>query len=88
MHDEHLRRQEVERGHRAREILDNPLWKEIWEGYKSTVIAHMTDKNTADEAVIEAKRLLTVVNQIQEDLEEALETGHFALTQLEEARNE
>lgn len=82
--DERARRAEVERGHQARQITEHPLWSELWEGYRSTLLERITDPTSPDDVVLEARRMLILCERVQRDLGAILETGHLAAMQLEE----
>lgn len=86
--DRRLRRMEVEQGHYAKQVLDNPLWAQTWENYREALVGRMTDPNSSDEHVLEARSMLIAVDRVRVDLIEALETGNLAFQQLEEANDE
>ena len=86
--DKRLRRAEVERAHLANQIASNPVWGEVWKGYRDTLIEHMTAPGASNEHVLQARDMLIAVDRVAADLAEILETGELASKQLEEAADE
>lgn len=85
--DENARRVEVERGHLAKQITDNPLWAETLNGYETALLARMVDPAATDDQALEARKMVVVVRRVRRDIEAILTTGKLALMQLEEAKD-
>ena len=73
---------EREQGHRAQQIIDNPLFVETWEKMDARLMRIMSDPSTADDAVLEARRGLIVLRRLKSEIETVLKTGEMASTQL------
>ena len=74
--------QERERGHKARQILDNPVFQDAWSRMDANLVAVMSNPASVDEAVLEARRGLIVLRRLKKEIEREFETGNMANIQL------
>jgi hypothetical protein len=82
MSDEGKLTAERERGHKARQVLDNPVFKETWDRIDANLIAAMSSSTATDEAVLEARKGLIVLRRVRKEIEREFETGNLANIQL------
>jgi hypothetical protein len=82
MADETKLAAERERGHKARQVLDNPVFKETWDRIDANLIAAMSSSTATDEAVLEARKGLIVLRRVRKEIEREFETGNLANIQL------
>lgn len=82
--DRALRRAEMEEGHHAVQILNNPLWQSIWSEFSERMVDVMTNPRSSEDSVLEARNMFLVVQKVRQEIETALTTGQLATQQLEE----
>jgi hypothetical protein len=87
--DESERLRERERGSKARQIVDNPLWAEAW----TTLDAKLTDAWKASQTGMSERRELIYLQlraaaEVRGHIETVLETGQLAEMQLDEHERE
>lgn len=87
--DELSRRRESERGNKARQIIDNPLWDEAWTALESKLMDAWKSSQTGQ---MERRELiylqLRAAAEVRGHIETVLETGQLAEMQLNEQQRE
>ena len=73
---------ETDRANRARQIIDNPLWRETVEKIEDEVTQRIMEAESGL-VTMEYKNALKMFRQIVRAFEEALETGKLASAQLD-----
>lgn len=78
---------QVDRMHKAQQIIGDPLWTEAWELYRLKVFAAIENAKT-DEGTIRGKLMLGVANDVRAYFEGLINTGKAAAHEikLEEER--
>ncbi len=76
------RKAEVERAHKARMVLENPVYQEAWQFCEDNLLAHITSDETSDEQVLEARKTLKVLKNVKKHLNTIIDTGKMAEIQL------
>ena len=83
LQDEAKRRDEVNRGERAKRILDDTLFKEAVEAVRDDIYGAFASSGIADDDARRIARLrLDVLNRVLKDLEHHMQTGELATEQL------
>ncbi len=87
--DEGLRRQERERGSKARLIIDSPLWEEAWTELQTRLTEAWLRSQTGDAQRRELIYMqLRAAAEVRGHIETVLETGRLAEMQLDEHERE
>ncbi len=87
--DEGQRRQERERGAKARLIIDSPLWEEAWTVLQTRLTDAWLRSQTGDAARRELIYMqLRAAAEVRGHIETVLETGRLAEMQLDEHERE
>lgn len=78
---------QVRRGERAAQLLNDPLWTEAWETYRLKVF-HAIENAKTDEGTLRGKLMLGVANDVRAYFEGLMNTGKMAAHEikLEEER--
>ena len=84
---DHDRIRERERAHQAKNVLENVVYQEAFTHMEGNLMATMQYPKSSDEAVLEARRMLIVLRNVQRHLEEAMQTGILAEIQLERSKH-
>lgn len=75
---------ERQRGQFARDLLDNPVYKDTWTAYESRILEQLKACNPRDaEGLQKAVMLLQIMAKFREAVEQTIETGKMATIQLE-----
>lgn len=78
-------RQELDRAHRAKVILEDPLFTAAVEGIRNTFLKAFSESSLEDDrARLHARIGLGTLERLLKDLEYHIETGKFAAKTLEE----
>lgn len=87
MDEEHKRHQEINRADMARQVLDNPVFKECLELVEKEIIEAWAQSNFRDnEGREKAWMMIVYGRKIRDILLSCIETGKMAQIQLEEKR--
>lgn len=73
---------ETDRAIRARQIIDNPLWREAFQKVDDTLRNELMAAETGDIAMAKLNAI-DMLSQIEKMFKEALETGKLASAQLD-----
>ncbi len=65
------------RGRQAKEVLENPIYKEAWDLVRSRLLVAMEMSKT-DEATLRGKLCLGLLNDVRRFMDRALEDGKVA----------
>ncbi len=85
--DEFKLTQELDRGARAKEILENELYLEAWTSVEQALIQKWRDCPVRDkEGQHELKLMLKLLDDVKANLVHVLETGKFAESRLQELK--
>ena len=81
--DRTARQKEVERGHHAKRILDDPLYVTVWEDMENALLKVMTAPQTSNEELVKARDGLIILKKLQAKFAECVRTAEMAQQQLE-----
>lgn len=74
----------VNRGHKAAQILEDPLWKECWEIYESRILEEFKNCKSDDTSRMQQLKMLHLAGlAARKHLESIMEDGKFAQADLE-----
>lgn len=76
-------KEEIERGHQAKQIIDNPLWSEFFDTAKARLMNSWESSQTVEYRE-DVWRYSQLLNQMQKHMETALQTGQMAEMSLAE----
>lgn len=75
---------EVRRGQYGRDLLDNPVFQEIWTSYEQQVVQALKDGSPRDaEGREKAVMLLQILAKLRTLIEETVDTGRLAQLEIE-----
>lgn len=78
---------EITRGHDAKRILNEPLYKEAIQAVRDGIVNAMTQSAMGDEKTHNRQVIaLQVLNMIERNLQTVMETGQMAEMQLEDKK--
>jgi len=83
MTDENALIRERNRGHLAKQVMDNAVYQDVWAKFDANLLATITDGKTPDDRVLEARRGLIILRQIKRQIEKEFQTGLMATAELE-----
>lgn len=87
--DEVSRRRESERGRKAQQIIDSPLWEEAWTTLESRLMDAWKSSRTGETERRELIYMqLRAAAEVRGHIETVLETGRLAEMQLDEQQRE
>jgi len=88
MKDENARIRERERGRLAQLVTDNAVYQQAWADMEANLRAHMESSSSADDTVLEARRMLIALRRLRRTLEDAMTTGKMAEIQMDNDRGQ
>jgi len=88
MKDENARIRERERGRLAQLVTDNAVYQQAWADMETNLRAHMESSSSADDTVLEARRMLIALRRLRRTLEDAMTTGKMAEIQMDNDRGQ
>jgi len=86
MKDEKGIRLDIQRGMKAKQILDEPLIKEFFETYRGNLVDRLSESNIDPELEKEYVRMLKVSKQFKKSFENYIKTGKKAEGLLEKLK--
>jgi hypothetical protein len=70
---------QIRHAEQARQILENPRWVEAWDAYRSHLLHTIEQADAEDvEAVLLAKRMLSVAVHVRRHFERLIEDGKIS----------
>lgn len=72
-------------GHSAAEILENPVWKDVWTQYEQQITTKLMATPVSDvDALQKAVQALQLMRNLKAMIEQSFQTGRMAEMQLRE----
>ena len=83
MTDENLLIRERERANLSQQVIDNPVWQEACDRVAKSYRSTMESASATDEAVLDARKSLLLLQQVRRQVETVMQTGKMANLELE-----
>lgn len=75
---------EVDRGQYARDLLENPIFQEIWTNYEKQIVAGLKSCKPSDaDAREKGVQMLVLLDNLKAMIQDTANTGTMAIIQLE-----
>lgn len=76
--------QEIQRAQHAKDLLDNPLYKDTWKAYEQEILQQLKTCSPRDaEGLQKAVMLLQIMAKFQHMVQQTVETGKLAQMQVQ-----
>lgn len=72
-------------GQQAADILENPVWKDVWSQYEQQLISALKASPVSDvDALQKGMQALQIMGRVRQMIEQALTTGNLAAIEIRE----